>query len=100
VRQTSEGPERVIVPAASSHPTSDSSSSLDSPTEEKKGVSEPGSQRRGKWTEEEIETVKTTLRMYSSLSMKSVRAYLFSTYAIQMSESVLGRLRKEASATI
>jgi DNA mismatch repair protein MutS len=87
VRQTSDGVERVIVPAASAV------------TEEKKGSQEPGGglskKGRGKWTDEEVETVKTTLRMYSSLSLKSIRAYLSSTYAIEMSESVLGKLRKE-----
>jgi hypothetical protein len=58
---------------------------------------EPGSKKRGKWTEEELEIVRNTLKMYSSLSLKSIKAYLSSTYAIDISESVLGRIRKESS---
>jgi archaellum biogenesis protein FlaJ (TadC family) len=55
---------------------------------------EPGT-KKGKWSNEEWETVKNTLRTYSSLSLKSIRAYLSSTYAIEMSEVVLGRARRE-----
>lgn len=83
VRQTSYGMERVIhekVPVTQ---------------EEEKKTPEPGAKKHGKWTDEEIETVRTTLRMYSSLSLKSIRAYLSSTYAIEISEGVLARIRKE-----
>ena len=51
--------------------------------------------KKGKWTEEEMETVKTTLQTYSSLSLKAVRAYLSSKYGIEMSETVLARIKKE-----
>jgi hypothetical protein len=40
-----------------------------------------------------METVKTTLKTYSSLSLKAVRAYLSSKYGIEMSETVLGRVK-------
>jgi DNA mismatch repair protein MutS len=76
VQQTSDGPERVI-------------------QESDKKIQEPGTKKNGKWSEEELETVRTTLKMYSSLSLKSIRAYLSSTYAIEISESVLSRIRKE-----
>lgn len=83
VQQTSDGPERVIV------------ESLKETEEKEEKSQEPGTKKRGKWTEDELETVKKTLKMYSSLSLKSIRAYLSSTYAIDMSDTVLGRLRKE-----
>jgi cytochrome c2 len=72
--QTSHGPERTVIhiePSESKHI------------------------KKGKWTEEEMETVKTTLRTYSSLSLKAVRAYLSSKYGIEMSETVLARIKKE-----
>jgi DNA mismatch repair protein MutS len=68
MQQTSDGPERSIVEKV-----------------------EP--KRKSKWTEEEMETVKTTLKTYSSLSLKAVRAYLSSKYGIEMSETVLGRVK-------
>lgn len=89
VQQTSDGVERVI---------QDSPPPEEKTPEEKKVAQEPGGiakKGRSKWSDEEVETVKTTLRSYSSLSLKSIRAYLSSTYAIEMSEAVLGRLRKE-----
>jgi DNA mismatch repair protein MutS len=74
--QTSHGPERTVI-----HIEPD--------------VSESKHIKKGKWTEEEMETVKTTLRTYSSLSLKAVRAYLSSKYGIEMSETVLARIKKE-----
>jgi DNA mismatch repair protein MutS len=74
--QTSHGPERTVV-----HIEPD--------------ISESKHIKKGKWTEEEMETVKTTLRAYSSLSLKAVRAYLSSKYGIEMSETVLARIKKE-----
>jgi DNA mismatch repair protein MutS len=120
VRQTSDGPERVIheaiphggdqdkllssVPASASVSASVSASASASVSASASAsvsasasasALEPGAKKRGKWTENDMETVKTTLKMYSSLSLKSLRAYLSSTYAIDMSESVLSRIRKE-----
>lgn len=74
--QTSHGPERTVI-----HIEPD--------------VSESKHIKKGKWTEEEMETVKTTLQTYSSLSLKAVRAYLSSKYGIEMSETVLARIKKE-----
>ena len=70
IQLTSNGPERVI-------------QQVDSPI--KKG---------GKWTEEEVETVKSTLKKYTSLSLKSIRAQLSSKHSIEISETILGKMRK------
>ena len=51
--------------------------------------------KSGKWSDEEIQKVRDTLRAYPSSSLKSIRAYLSSTHAIDMSESVISRIRKE-----
>jgi DNA mismatch repair protein MutS len=71
IQLTSNGPERVI-------------QRVDSPI--KKGV---------KWTEEELETVKSTLKKYTSLSLKSIRAQLSSKHSIEISETMLGKMRRE-----
>jgi cell shape-determining protein MreC len=70
VQQTSNGPQRVI-------------------QEVEKQV------KKSKWSDEELETVKMTLKKYSSLSLKAVRAHLSSKHSIEMSESMLGKVRKE-----
>jgi DNA mismatch repair protein MutS len=71
IQLTSNGPERVIY-------------QVESPVKKK-----------GKWTDEEIETVKSTLKKYTSLSLKSIRAQLSSKHSIEMSEAILGKMRKE-----
>jgi DNA mismatch repair protein MutS len=71
IQLTSNGPERVIQQV------------------------EPQITKKGKWTEEEIETVKSTLKKYTSLSLKSIRAQLSSKHSIEMSEAVLGKMKKE-----
>ena len=53
------------------------------------------SQKKGKWSEEELETIINTLRKYLSLSLKSIRAHLSSKYSIEISEAVLGRMRRD-----
>jgi DNA mismatch repair protein MutS len=50
--------------------------------------------KKGKWTEEELETITNTLRMYSSLSLKAIRTYLYSKHTIDISEGVLGKMKK------
>jgi DNA mismatch repair protein MutS len=69
---TSDGPERKII-----HYDRD----------EKK--------KKSKWTDEEHETIMDTLRKYSTLSLKSIRANLSSKYEIEISEAVLGKIRRE-----
>jgi len=51
--------------------------------------------KKGKWSKEEMETIMNTLRMYSSLSLKAIRANLHSKHEIDISEGMLGKLRKE-----
>ena len=69
---TSEGPQRSI--------------SMFSPMPKKKE----------KWSEEEMKTVKETLQKYSSLSLKAIRTYLSSKHLIEISETVLARVKREA----
>jgi DNA mismatch repair protein MutS len=77
VKLTSNGPERDIV-----------IKTQESPKEEKKS-------KKSKWSEEELETIVDTLRKYSTLSLKSIRANLSSKHGIEISEVMLGRMRKE-----
>ena len=72
VKQTSDGPEREII----------------------EKLVKPN-QKKSKWTEEQMETIVDTLRKYSTLSLKSIRAHLSSKHEIQISEVVLGKMRKE-----
>lgn len=95
VQQTSDGVERVIYEKPSEADQEQEQKQDQEQKQENPKMVEPGVKKRGKWTEEEVDTVKTTLRMYSSLSLKSIRAYLSATYAIEMSESVLAKIRKE-----
>jgi hypothetical protein len=70
--QTSDGPERIIE------------------------YVEPLIQKpKGKWTEEELETIKKTLKTYSLMSLKSIRAHLHSKHEIEVSEAILGKMRKD-----
>lgn len=77
VKLTSNGPERDIV-----------IKTQESPKEEKKS-------KKSKWSEEELETIVDTLRKYSTLSLKSIRANLSSKHGIEISEAMLGKMRKE-----
>jgi len=71
VKVTSDGPERQITMVASAE------------------------KKKGKWTEEEMKTVKETLQKYSSLSLKAIRGLLSSKYSIEMSETVIARIKRE-----
>ena len=51
--------------------------------------------KKGKWSKEEMETITDTLRMYASLSLKAISVYLHSKHDIDISEGILGKLRKE-----
>jgi hypothetical protein len=72
VKQTSDGPEREII------------------IKDVKLI-----QKKSKWTDEQLETIVDTLRKYSTLSLKSIRAHLSSKHEIQISEVVLGKMRKD-----
>lgn len=69
MKMTSDGPERII-----------------EKTETKK---------KSKWSDTEMTIVMKALRTYSSLSIKAVRAHLSQNHSIEMSESVLGKLKRE-----
>jgi DNA mismatch repair protein MutS len=49
--------------------------------------------KRSKWTDEEMQIMTDTVKKYSSLSLKSIRAHLSSS-GIQVSEAVLSSIRK------
>ena len=83
VKMTSNGPEREVIIKEDSSVSSKSS----------KG--EVKSQKKSKWTEEQLETIMDTLRKYSTLSLKSIRYNLSSKHEIEISETVLGKMRKE-----
>lgn len=51
--------------------------------------------KKSKWSNEEHQTIMDTLCKYSSLSLKSLRAHLSSKHEIDISEGILGKMRKE-----
>jgi DNA mismatch repair ATPase MutS len=51
--------------------------------------------RTGKWSNDEICIINETLKKYSTLSLKSIRAQLSSKHGIEISEGVLGKMRKD-----
>jgi DNA mismatch repair protein MutS len=51
--------------------------------------------KKSKWSDEEHETIVSTLRQYTALSLKSIKGLLYSKYGIEISEGVLGKIRKE-----
>jgi len=91
IRQTSEGPVRIVYEKSSAAPMA---ATLVAAT------LTPGEPMlptvKGKWSAEERQTIMNTLRTYSSMSYKSLRAMLDSKYDIQISESMLGKMRREA----
>jgi DNA mismatch repair protein MutS len=56
----------------------------------------PMPKKKEKWSEEEMKTVKETLQTCSSLSLRAIRAYLESKHSIEMSETVLARVKRGA----
>jgi DNA mismatch repair protein MutS len=75
IQMTSDGPVREVSVAIAPH-----SASLT---------------KRSKWSDEDMEVVTGTLKEYTALSLKSIRALLSSKYGIEISEGVLGKIRKE-----
>ena len=73
VKVTSDGPERVII-------------------KEERKITHT---KKSKWSTEEHEIIVSTLRKYSTLSLKSIEAHLSSKHDIQISVSVLGKMKKE-----
>ena len=84
IRHSSEGPVRIMYETAASTAPS--------------ATLTPGAPpMKGKWSAEERQTIMDTLRTYSSMSFKSLRAMLDAKYDIQISESMLGKMRREMS---
>jgi DNA mismatch repair protein MutS len=77
VKMTSDGPEREIITITPSIETS---------------VKPKG---KSKWTIEELEIVTNILKRYKSLALKSIRHFLSSKHSIEISEGVLGKMRRE-----
>lgn len=50
--------------------------------------------KKSKWSEEEHETIVSTLQKYTALSLKSIKALLYSKYGIDISEGALSKIRK------
>jgi DNA mismatch repair protein MutS len=73
---TSDGPERVTVTVAA----------------------EPAvtavTNRKGKWSDEEMEIIMKMLRTYSSLSIKAIRGKLSQIHSIEISDSALSKFKK------
>ena len=94
IRHSSEGPIRILyeMPAALTPALSVVSASA---------TLTPGAPTlatvKSKWSVEERQTITDTLRTYSSMSFKSLRAMLDAKYDIQISETMLGKMRREAS---
>ncbi len=81
LQMTSNGPERYIIES--------------NEFKEEKSNKEEKKVKKGKWTEEEMIIITNTLRTYSSLSLKSIKAHLSSKHSIEISEGVLGKLRRD-----
>jgi hypothetical protein len=85
IRHTSDGPMRMLI-------------EKNEWNQDEKSV--PGqavsseSTLKGKWSAEERQIIMDTLRTYSSMSFKSLRALLDSKYDIQISESMLGKMKR------
>ena len=87
IRHSSEGPIRILYETSASLSALSASAALT-----------PGAPPiKGKWSAEERQTIMDTLRTYSSMSFKSLRAMLDAKYDIQISESMLGKMRRDAS---
>jgi len=84
VKVTSDGPEREIIIQ-----DNNSVNSINSKSSEKKTI------KKSKWSDDELETINNTLRKYTTLSIKSIRGNLSSKYGIEISEGILGKMRKE-----
>ena len=55
--------------------------------------------RKSKWSTEDLKTIMDTLQKYSKMSLKSLRAYLSSKHEIEISEVMLGKMRREKYPT-
>lgn len=79
IKMTSDGPEREIINTSASSST----------------IIKEKSKSKSKWTDEQLEIVEETLKKYKTLALKSIRHFLSSKHSIEISEGVLGKMRKE-----
>ena len=77
LQMTSDGPEREIIIK-----------------DNKKEKQEKQDKRKGKWLKEELETITNTLKEYTSTSLKALKNMLYSKYEINISESMLGAMKR------
>ena len=89
IRHSSEGPVRILYESAA--PASLIPAAIQVPGAPTTVLATV----KSKWTVEERQTITDTLRTYSSMSFKSLRAMLDAKYDIQISETMLGKMRRE-----
>jgi DNA mismatch repair protein MutS len=82
LQMTSDGPERII------HIKDD-----------KKEKEDAQDKRKGKWLKEELETITDTLKQYTSTSLKAIKNMLYSKHNIDISESMLGKMKRSLEST-
>lgn len=85
LKMTSDGPERVI----------QQQQKRKEQEQEQEQQQEQQQQPKSKWSYEERQTIMDTLKKYTTLSLKSIRAHLSSKHDINISEAVLGKMRKD-----
>ncbi len=95
IRMTSDGPVRDIQVASLSPAPAPAPIATPASTSALAPLKEIASLKKGKWTDEDLELAANTLKQYYLLSLKSIRAMLSSKYGLEMSESVLGKIRRE-----
>ena len=60
-----------------------------------RSIKESSVVKKTKWSVDEMEIITNTLRIYASLSLKSIRAHLYSKHGIEISESAMGKIKRE-----
>ena len=93
---TSDGPERIIKESNNIETPKELKESKESkePTISPEPDNTKKKTRKGKWSDDEMTIIRDTLQSYAYLSLKSVRSYLSSKYSIEISEGILGKLRR------
>ena len=94
MKVTSNGMERTIsntVNTKSEEMWTDVSSNSDSSD---KSPQTTAKNKKSKWSDEELKIITDTLKKYTSLSLKSVRHHLDSTHSIEISEAMLGKIKR------
>lgn len=77
LKMTSDGPER---------------------NQEVEAVAKRRTNTINKWTEEEMDIIMESIKKYKTLTIKSVKAQLYAKHGIEISESTLGKMRRDISS--